>query len=80
LLTKGYDIRTVQELLGHTDVATAMIYTHVINVGGSGVRSPFDALADLASRRRERGAGRYDTDRMAVRQRPGSSAADDQLG
>ena len=42
LLQLGYDIRTVQELLGHTDVRTTMIYTHVLNVGGFGVRSPAD--------------------------------------
>ena len=44
LLDSGYDIRTVQELLGHTDVATTMIYTHVLNRGGRGVRSPADGL------------------------------------
>lgn len=44
LLADGYDIRTVQELLGHKDVRTTMIYTHVLNRGGRGVRSPFDAL------------------------------------
>ncbi len=47
LLQNGYDIRTVQELLGHKDVKTTMIYTHVLNQGGLAVRSPLDQLPML---------------------------------
>ena len=46
LLESGYDIRTVKELLGHRQVTTTMVYTHVLDKGGLGVRSPLDFDSD----------------------------------
>lgn len=47
LLQAGYDIRTVHALLGHSDVSTTMVYTHVLKIGGGAVRSPLDASAPV---------------------------------